>query len=159
MLLIHYIRGNEKEVIKLVRTNIKYYLVTAKCGHVGRKKYIPITFGVKAASKKLAALRTKEIPRVKRDKKDAILEVTEVGYNEFMQVISINNKDRYLSAKNIQQQRQFFDEIVNRIVSEGKIEEVKRSKKERKEFVKYIQKKQRIQHNHFMEEINDYLLG
>ena len=31
---------------------IKYYNVTAKCGHVGRENYIPISFPVKALNAK-----------------------------------------------------------------------------------------------------------
>ena len=32
-------------------TEDKYYIVKAKCGHVGRDKYIPIDFPIKAKSK------------------------------------------------------------------------------------------------------------
>ena len=46
---------------------IKYYNVTAKCGHVGRENYIPISFAVKAQSAKEASKRVRNFPRVKHD--------------------------------------------------------------------------------------------
>lgn len=35
----------------------KYFMVIAKCGHVGRKNYIPVKFAVVAESGKEAAKR------------------------------------------------------------------------------------------------------
>ena len=34
---------------------MKYYIVTAKCGHVGRDYYIPIDFPIRAESRTEAA--------------------------------------------------------------------------------------------------------
>lgn len=83
---------------------LKYYLVTAKCGHVGRSKYIPIIFPVAAYSKKEAARITRNLPRVKHDHKDAIINVTEVNYQEFKQKSIDNKKDGYLLSKNKMEQ-------------------------------------------------------
>ena len=52
---------------------MRYYEVTAKCGHVGKGFYIPITFPVRAKSAAEAASVTRAFPRVKHDHKDAIL--------------------------------------------------------------------------------------
>lgn len=53
------------------------YAVTAKCGHTGFGPgfYIPITFIVSAESAKEAAIKARQIPRVKHHHKDAISEV------------------------------------------------------------------------------------
>ena len=52
-----------------------FYKVTAKCGHVGRNNYIEKDFFVKADSGRDAALIVRCKPRVKHDRKDAILSV------------------------------------------------------------------------------------
>lgn len=51
------------------------YKVIAKCGHVGKGKYIQIAFAVKANDGKEAAKIVRKFPRVKHDKKDAIINV------------------------------------------------------------------------------------
>lgn len=107
---------------------MKYYTVTAKCGHVGRDCYIPITFAVKANSAKEAASVTRFMPRVKHHHKDAILSVQEVDYYGYADVCYVNSFDPYLQCGNIQEQRQEFDAIYYRIMEEDKWEP--RSKRE-----------------------------
>jgi hypothetical protein len=48
----------------------EYFLVTCKCSHVGRDKYMPITFAIKAGSSKEASLKAKNMPRIKKDHND-----------------------------------------------------------------------------------------
>ena len=96
----------------------KYFEVTAKCGHVGKNKYIPITFFVNAESAKEAAEICRDIPRVKHDHRDAILNVAEITNTEFVEGIRNNECDPYLQAKNIQQQRKVKDVIATRILDE-----------------------------------------
>ena len=43
--------------------NKKYFAVTTKCGHVGRKYYLPVTFPIVAESGKGAARLGRDIPR------------------------------------------------------------------------------------------------
>ena len=74
----------------------KYYKVTAKCGHVGRKYYIQITFPICAEDGKDAAKRVRNYPRVKHDHKDAILNVTQINYDEYLYLLALNNNDNYL---------------------------------------------------------------
>ena len=64
--------------------NKKYFAVTTKCGHVGRKYYLPVTFPVVAESGKEAARLGRDIPRVKHTHKDAILDVREISYEEYL---------------------------------------------------------------------------
>jgi len=96
----------------------KKFAVTCKCGHVGKEKYIPITFYVLANSKKDASRKAKNFPRVKKDHKDAVLDAKEVSTEEFIKGIKENDKDPYLLAKSIQDQRRFSEKIFNRIVND-----------------------------------------
>lgn len=59
-----------------------YYKVVAKCGHVGRGKYIPIPFYVKANSASEAANFVKGLPRVKA-MRDNIISVEEITRDEY----------------------------------------------------------------------------
>ena len=86
-----------------------YYMVIAKCGHVGRRSYIPITFPVKAANAKEAAAIVRYYPRVKHDKKDAILKVTEIDQETYNELKEINSKDPYLHCKNKRDQETIID--------------------------------------------------
>ena len=63
----------------------EYYKVLAKCGHVGRHRYITKWFYVKASSGKEAAYIVRYKPRVKHDHKDAIREVVPINYDEYIE--------------------------------------------------------------------------
>ena len=71
----------------------KFYKVTCKCGHVGKKWFIRISFPVNAESGKEAAQIARSIPRVKHDHKDAILGCVEIDYEEYLLLQVINSKD------------------------------------------------------------------
>ena len=62
---------------------MKYFLVTAKCGHVGNGKYLEIEFPVYAQSKKEAAQMCLKKPKVKKHLKNAITSVREVDLDVF----------------------------------------------------------------------------
>ena len=86
-------------------TEIKnYYEVIAKCGHVGKKHYVPVKFAVVAESGKEAAKKVRQFPRVKHDHKDAILDVRCVTLEEFLEIKEINDKDPYLNCHSRQEQ-------------------------------------------------------
>lgn len=97
--------------------NSKYYKVTCKCGHVGRNKFIPISFPIMAQNGKDAAKLARYIPRVKHDRKDAILECKEITYEEYLQLKKINKKDPYLKCKNVQEQN-LIENLKNRLQDE-----------------------------------------
>ena len=82
----------------------KYFMVIAKCGHVGRKNYIPIKFAVVAESGKDAAKKVRQFPRVKHNHKDAILDVRCITLEEFLEIKEINDKDPYLKCHSKQEQ-------------------------------------------------------
>ena len=82
----------------------KYYEVIAKCGHVGRKNYIPVKFAVVAESGKEAAKKVRQFPRVKHNHKDAILDVRCITLEEFLEIKERNNNDSYLKCHSKQEQ-------------------------------------------------------
>ena len=63
---------------------MNYYLVTAKCGHVGRGKYIEVDFPLCAESKSEAALKCLKKGKVKKQLKNAISSVFEISYDQFV---------------------------------------------------------------------------
>ena len=97
---------------------MRYYEVTAKCGHVGRGYYIPIGFAVRAETASEAATVTRDFPRVKHDHKDAILSVREVDPFEYDDLQKVNRYDPYLQCKSKREQMQEYDAICNRLVEE-----------------------------------------
>ena len=100
---------------------MKYYIVTAKCGHVGGDYYIPIDFPVKAESKTEAAKITRSIPRVKHHRKDAILNCREVTCEEYYATREKNQTDTYLFCHSSSEQKLFYN-IEDRIIKEPKNE-------------------------------------
>ncbi len=80
-------------------TESKYYLVTAMCGHIGRLKYIPINFAVYASSTKDASKLVRGFPRVKKQRKDAIISCVEISYEQYLIQLNINRNSSYLAAK------------------------------------------------------------
>ena len=82
----------------------KYFMVIAKCGHVGRKNYIPLKFAVVAESGKEAAKKVRQFPRVKHNHKDAILNVRCITLEEFLEIKESNDNDPYLKCHSKQEQ-------------------------------------------------------
>ena len=101
---------------------MRYFMVTAKCGHVGKDFYIPIDFPIRADSAKEAAAAARSLPRVKHHHKDAILSVTEVSYADYEDLRYVNSFDPYLHCRCIQDQRAEYDAVYNRIVEEARPE-------------------------------------
>ena len=97
---------------------MRYYEVTAKCGHVGRGYYIPIGFAVRAETAEEAATVTRTMPRVKHDHKDAILSVREVDVFEYDDLQEVNRYDPYLRCTSRREQMMEYDAIYNRLVEE-----------------------------------------
>lgn len=95
-----------------------FYLVSCKCGHVGRKNYIPIDFPVHAEDGREAASKARYIPRVKHDHKDAILNCVEIDYDTYLKQIDINNHDAYLLCKSKHEQNKIMSQIKSRLVEE-----------------------------------------
>ncbi len=120
----------------------KYYAVHCRCGHVGLNSYVEIVFAVIASNGKEAAAIARKFARVKHNKKNAIIDCYEISYEEYKRIMEINKNDPYLKCKNIQEQRS-IEGFESRIIKEPKIAAQRKSKKERKSFIKYKLKKQK----------------
>ncbi len=121
----------------------KYYEVIAKCGHVGKKYYVPIKFAVVAKSGKDAAKIARQIPRVKHHHKDAILKVTKIDYETFLELKEINSKDPYLKCSSKQEQRKIVN-LNERLEIDSYNEKEEYDKQDRFERVIYKIKKNKI---------------
>lgn len=97
---------------------MKYYRVKVKCGHVGRNNYLPKTFYIKAEDGKEAASKARKIPRVKHDKKFAILETEKITKEEYLEGIRINKEDSFLKVTNVQEQRVLCPNLEEEIIRE-----------------------------------------
>ena len=74
----------------------KYYIVVAKCGHVGKGKYVEIEFPTVAETKSSAAQNVLKASKVKKQLKNAISNVYEVSEEEYLEA-----KDRFASNEYI----------------------------------------------------------
>ena len=93
----------------------KYYVVQAKCGHVGRGKYIVKEFPIRAFSRSEAAEIARQKPRVKHDYKDAIVDVEEVSREEYMVSLQLYESDPFMKSKSIQEQRYSCGNMIDEI--------------------------------------------
>lgn len=84
---------------------MKYYKVVAKCGHVGRGRYIVKSFYVVANDGKEAAAKVRWLPRVKHHWKNAIEAVCEIDKQDYIDGKLAYWNDKYFQAKNSSQQR------------------------------------------------------
>lgn len=82
-----------------------YYKVLAKCGHVGRNKYILKWFYLIANDRVEAAKIARRKPRVKHHNKDAIREVINIEPQEYLMGIESMEKDMYFHVHNSSDQR------------------------------------------------------
>lgn len=101
-----------------IEDGLEFFIVKAKCGHVGRPYYIPIDFPVKASDAKEAAAIVRKFGRVKHDHKDAILDVRQVNKMEYKTQCEANNVDPYLCVKSKHNQNDIFEKIKDRLVSD-----------------------------------------
>lgn len=133
----------------------KYFMVIAKCGHVGRKNYIPVKFAVVAESGKEAAKKVRQFPRVKHDHKDAILDVRCITLEEFLEIKEINDNDPYLKCHSRQEQK-LIDNLEERLEDDLHSQKVKYDKQARLDRVAYKIKKTKILEK-FSWEDSDYV--
>ena len=121
----------------------KYFMVIVKCGHVGRKNYIPVKFAVVAESGKEAAKKVRQFPRVKHNHKDAILDVRCITLEEFLEIKEINNNDPYLKCHSRQEQNQIVN-LAERMVADLHNVKQELDKQARKDRVAYKLRKFKI---------------
>lgn len=119
---------------------MNYYLVEAQFGHVGRNKYIVKTIAVIAENGKEAAYKVRWMPRTKHDRKDAILKVEEVNYENYLYVRKNNLSDLYFQVTSKQEQRRLCKDINKDIIS---YEREKTIQTRTKDTINYKKKRQK----------------
>lgn len=120
-----------------------YYEVIAKCGHVGKKHYIPVKFAVIAEDGKKAAKFVKQFPRVKRNHKDAILNVNKIDYKRYLEIVETNNNDPYLKCHSRQEQN-LIDNLKERLEDDLYNQKINYNREDRLDRVAYKIKKIKI---------------
>ena len=120
-----------------------YYEVIAKCGHVGKKHYVPVKFAVIAKDGKEAAKMVRQFPRVKHDHKDAILNVNKIDYERYLEIVEMNNNDPYLKCHSRQEQN-LIDNLEDRLEIDLHNQKVKYDKQTRLNRITYKIKKTKI---------------
>ncbi|MGL4951220.1 MAG: hypothetical protein ACRC4M_05335 [Mycoplasma sp.] len=88
-----------------------FYKVQAKGGHVGKDKYYLMDIYLEADSACEAAAMAKIMPRVKKNRKDSILNVYKITEEEYDKGILTNDTLPYYWCESIQEQREYIDEI------------------------------------------------
>lgn len=63
---------------------MSYYHVEAKMGHVGKGRYFKGNLYIWAENGREAATKARNCPRVKHDRKDAIISVRAISEDEYM---------------------------------------------------------------------------
>ena len=121
----------------------KFYMVITKCGHVGKKNYIPVKFAVVAESGKEAAKRIRQLPRVKQNQTDAIINVRCITLEEFLEIKEINENDPYLKCHSRQEQNLIIN-LAERMVTDFHNVEQAFDKQARKDRVAYKLRKFKI---------------
>lgn len=86
---------------------MRYYKVAAKCGHVGRHHYIIKEFYIEANDGKEVAFKVRHLPRVKHDKKDAILSVEAIAKDEYLAGKALQVEDMYFKVHSSTEQRKY----------------------------------------------------
>ena len=132
-----------------------YYEVIAKCGHVGKKHYVPVKFAVIAEDGKEAAKMVRQFPRVKHDHKDAILNVNKIDYERYQEIVEMNNNDPYLKCHSRQEQNRIIN-LSERLEDDLHNQKIKYDKQVRLDRVAYKIKKTKILEK-FSWEDSDYV--
>jgi len=119
---------------------MKYYLVTAKCGHVGNGKYLEINFPIYAESKSDAAQKCLKRGKVKKHLKNAISFVQEISFEEFQEELIQFRNNGFVKAHTKNEVIEYLDDVQE---LEHK-RSWKKSFTDRKERILYMMKKNKI---------------
>ena len=97
---------------------LEMFEAVCKGGHVGRGWYRPIHFPIIAESRKDAARIARDMPRVKHNHKDAVLNVIKIDFRRYKELKRENDRDKYLHCRNIQDQN--LIDIDDQLIEEKK---------------------------------------
>ena len=82
-----------------MKNDRKYFKVIAKCGHVGKRHYIPIAYAVVAKSAHEASQAVMKYRRVKKHMKSAIISCAEISKEDYNTLKEENDNNPYLHCK------------------------------------------------------------
>ena len=133
---------------------MEHFLVKAKFGHVGKKKYVIKTIAVCADNGKEAAYKVRWMSRVKHHRKDAIDDVKKCTFKEYLEQKEINSCDPYFLVHSKQEQAALCKDIADQIISYEPTS--KPNKLERVNKVKYKMKKNKLIHNEALYTMRNY---
>lgn len=105
-------RGSQLRQIWSDSDKNKAYAVIAMCGHCGDGYYIPIIFPKCCIDAESAIEAVKVIPKVKRNKKNVILDVFEISTLENMFLELVNDRDPYLKGFFTKDDKELLDRRV-----------------------------------------------
>lgn len=123
---------------------MKYYMVVAKCGHVGNGKYLEVEFPIYAESKSDAAQNCLKRGKVKKHLKNAITSVCEITYDSYKEL-----KDKFYNNKFIHAHTK--SEILDYISEAVELEKNhswKKSFTDRAERITFLLKKNKIKEDY-----------
>ncbi len=118
-----------------------YFRVVAKCGHVGKGKYIEVSYPIYAENGREAAKIVMNYTKVKKHLKNAISGVYEITYEEYEKIRLKNKCDKYLRAHCSQEINLLDLDIKDLDKKNYKSQNEFESRKDR---IAYILKKERI---------------
>lgn len=127
--------------------NTKYFKVQAKCGHVGRNYYILKWFYVKALTGEEGAKVVRDKPRVKHNQKDAIRNVKEITFEEYLTGLRLNSEDMYFKSTSKQEQ-EFYNAVKQEEIYPEVCEEHSNYKKKRNGQIrkyKFLEKEMKLE--------------
>ncbi len=121
--------------------NVNYYLVYAKCGHVGKGNYLEIAFPVYAKTAHDAAQLVLKKPKVKKHLKNAITSVEEIDCEKYFDELEAFKNNDYIKAHS-KRDLVYCELDINHL--ESNFKRYKTSFASRIERVNYILRKNRI---------------
>ena len=121
-----------------------YYFVIAKCGHVGKGKYIDVIFPIMAETKKEASQMVLLKPKVKKQLSNVISSVFEVSKEEFDKQININKEDIYIHSHCKQEIKELLNSDKIQILPKKKQYKNSFEFNSKKDKVNYYNKKEKI---------------
>jgi hypothetical protein len=121
ILNIKKIAKEEFDVFNEQKEKKHYFIVRAKCGHVGNRKFIEVDFCVYAKNSIEAVAIARKFPRVKHTRKDAIVTVRKVEKEEYEKQKLINDNNPYLQLRADNNSERFENlDILSQIQKYGK---------------------------------------
>lgn len=123
---------------------MNYYLVTAKCGHVGKRNYIDVEFPVCAENGSEAAQMVLKRNKVKRHLKNAITSVSRITEEQYKSYVKEDKYKNYLSSH---YSREYYPVDLNVKRLEGKHRKIKKEFNNRNERISFIFKKYEMFHD------------